>query len=264
MTLTNEQILLTLASRCYEVRKMIYLDHKIDKKDLTSDKLKSLVDECKVDLEEIYCHYLDAVFGPVADYTIETENKIRFENFFWTPKSDVGEGAWIRVKTEKGFNVYYAKKSKKTIDFDKVLRKCELESRSMQRILDSNAEGLTSQELGDEWDKKDKSFKDYEYHETLKEINLQPIFVSVRKTKTQKTYLAPTEYELVNDINVYVDIVMNHKTDGVKAKAIYTSENEDMIFYIQSRGISRERAKMLALLQQCHFVVEWEKLYEMG
>jgi hypothetical protein len=87
-------------------------------------------------------------------------------------------------------------------------------------------------------------------------------FVKILKGKNNFDYILPSDFEMVEDVTIYTDVLSDAMNGGaVKAKEHFTSEDEDKIFYLQSRGISREIAVIMVKLQHCHFIIDTNELF---
>jgi hypothetical protein len=168
-----------------------------------------------------------------------------YQNFFpeLTGK-DVGAGAWIRVKTPTGWNVYWAKKSNKIFDDAKALagiRRIERKNNQTEKDLEKLV--ILKKQV---WT-----------GSLLEDMDILPKYVAIRRTKTQKDYILPSQYELIEDINLYSDAVIRTKNkDAIQFVSLFTAEDKDAIFYLMSRGISRESAIMLSKMKHGYFKVD--------
>ena len=82
------------------------------------------------------------------------------------------------------------------------------------------------------------------------------------KTRTTSEFLLPYQYELVEDIALYTNAIKDKMNDGaIRYKSRFTQEDQDQIFYLQSRGIDKDTATLMCKLQQVHFIVDTDKLF---
>lgn len=65
----------------------------------------------------------------------------------------------------------------------------------------------------------------------------------------------------MEDIDEFSNAYMQ-KLPGVTIKELYTSDNSDAVFYLQSRGISKRIAQMMAALQKTYFVINMNTMTE--
>jgi hypothetical protein len=87
-------------------------------------------------------------------------------------------------------------------------------------------------------------------------------YAKIMKTRTQVEYVLPHQYELVNDIDLYTAAIRDKMNQGaVKYKSLFTMEDKDQIFYLQSRGIDKDTAVLMCKLQQVYFKVDTAKLF---
>jgi hypothetical protein len=205
------------------------------------------------DEEEKWYMNLDDVFriGEELD-----EDIFQYENFY--PEKcgkDVGSGAWIMVKTDIGYNVYFAKKSKKYFDSNATKRKIkrlqakeeasydlDMKLENLGGIIELNGQLRTANQI-----------------EMLGE---EPKYVKIQKTRTQVRYLLPHEYKIIDDIQLYVDAVTDGKSRrAVKFKALFTAKQNDAIFYMQQRGIRKEIAEMMVQLQNGYFICDTQAMF---
>jgi len=113
---------------------------------------------------------------------------------------------------------------------------------------------LSKMDISDEGSAKvSKKQLDATFKQVRAVIGLQPYELWYWRTKTQKAYVTPNEYEII-DIQEWVDYVQDKHLKGVlTVRSLFTAKNQDKIFYLQSRGISLEVAKIFANLDQCYF-----------
>jgi len=190
-----------------------------------------------------------------------------YQNFH--PKEcgkDVGSGSWVRVKTDTGWNVYFAKKARRFIDVSQISRKMKKLSKSIPQTDGTDSLVELQEGLG----KLDTIKKEIEKNEKLlttakhlEGMDIQPEYISVQRTRTQKMYLLPNEYEIVSDISLYSEaVIKDKKTGAVKFKALFTAQDYDAIFYLQSRGISKENAIMMAKMKHGYFAIDRNALVD--
>lgn len=86
------------------------------------------------------------------------------------------------------------------------------------------------------------------------DVGIKPYFVQYNKTRTQTVKVRPNQYRLLNsDITTIIDASLS--TDSITAKPIFTTKlDKDVIFYMQSRGIPKDRAILMSKLEQCCFI----------
>ena len=221
--------------------------------------------------EEEYCELLEQQFNFGSDEYYDLDESFwAYENFFPENKS-VGEGAWIKVKTEIGYNVYFAKRTIKRFNKLDVQRKIKNQSNQADKILEiaqntvEHDEALVIIEKGMKKVKSNKDLcKELMRAEMLEELELEPYCVKYRVSKSTWKTVMPCDYEMISDIEAYVKTISElGKTEAVTYKSIFTYLDENIIFYLQSRGISRDTAIMLAKLKDCYFICNVPKMFEM-
>ncbi len=199
-----------------------------------------------INKEDLYLEYLNSIED--ESDILDTEPFYAESYFPELIGKNIGEGAWIRIPTEKGFNVYFAKPSRVKIDFARKERELSIR---LNRL-----------------DRPDITLKQIEETKTLLEqvnflsiqrtIGIDPYYVTYRKTKTKKVSVLPHEYDMVNDIDTYTSAVSEH----IKLKLYYTADLEDKIFYLQTRGISRATATRMVASGQGYFEVNLHGLID--
>lgn len=213
-------------------------------------------------VEQIYYHNLEKMFPSFEEeYQDDTFDTIfELQNFFPAfVKKDVGSGSWVRVKTDEGYNVYWAKKApQKRISAEALQRKISKVNRLIDDAKKENDYDKSMKLL----DKVGVLMKEYKIATWINEYLFEPKFIKIMVTRSKAEYLLPYQYELVNDISLYTAVIKDKMNQGaVKYKSYFTKEDEDQIFYLQSRGIDRETAVLMCKLQQVYFVVDVPKLF---
>lgn len=205
-------------------------------------------------IEEIFYAQLDEFVERKWDFysTDLFEDTFQMQNFYPALyKKDVGSGSWVKVKSPEGYHVYWAKKApRKTLSVEALQRKYKK---------------ITSKDVGEKGlaeIERDMEFMD-ELSIAQKHAgfphDLQ--FVKIMKTRTQIEYLLPYQYEIVSDITLYTRAITDKMNKGaVKYKSLFTGEDKDQIFYLQSRGIDKDTAIMLSKLKQVYFKIDTAKL----
>lgn len=246
----KEEFLLQSAIEIGVVRHLLVLKGR----KATLENLRSMVSEGELTLEELFLTTLDRKEFLEMDLDGVMYDELAFENFF-PGKKDVGAGAWIRVKTPIGYNVYFAKRTNRRVDYTKELTKLQFNLRKINGVLSDNES--TSNDLREIGKVIEKDQRRLTELKALEEIGLPQYYVSVKTSKTGTRYLRPFEYEVVSDIELYMNVVISEP--GVKSVAvrnIFSAEDKDKIFYLRSRGISEAKAKVLANLGRCYFEVD--------
>lgn len=235
------------------------------KKLTTVDQILELIESGEFTFEDMFDVYLDQCFkyGDLSeeaekfwDYNMEAFN---VENYFPDDSKQVGSGSWIKIRTETGYEVHFAKVSNRKRRFIEEYASYQKQITSLYKGLIKGYEDVTKKV--DEILTPAKEAKKKYLNAKLREseirlaINLKPYEVRINRTKSKVEYLLPYQYEIVNDIQEHVDAYIAN-TPGVNTKTLFTSLNKDAIFYLQSRGISKKVAEMMSALQQVYFTVD--------
>jgi len=193
------------------------------------------------ELEDEFFHAL----GKEFDFSEDSEKlddilhngKLNINDFAYMSK-DPGEGAWVKIRTERGFELRFVKRSAKKIDWWKELHGIgrALKRHSLDQLKEDGERLL--------------------YLKVLDLFQVSPVFVKYQRTKSQVEYLLPSQYEIVEDIDEYIDVFLGATTKNIKMHTIWNERNRDQVFYLQSRGISRERAQLMAAMTSCWFEVD--------
>lgn len=225
-------------------------------------------------ITEYFCDYLSLIYEEVDldfDYADDIFQLQNFVPSFYN--KEVSHNRWIKVPTENGFNVYYAKGSKKYMSLEVIERQlerlhsknCRKSSRLNKKYKDKDLtlfeihEALGKSKAMKEEFANEKFLRDQQIVATLlKEFPLDLQYVKIQKTKTTFEYLLPYQYEVVDDesIMMYMECIedpMNN--ESVKYKAFFDQDDEDKIFYMTTRGIPRDKAIMMAKLESCRFEI---------
>jgi hypothetical protein len=224
-----------------------------------------------IELEALEDKWFEETILPVVGEDTYSEKDefdydfFRLENF--QPEhfgKDVGSGSWVKVKTDKGWDIFWAKRSKKILDtsfFKRKIKSLKAKITQLSR-LDADRDFY---EFNDKLDKVkaevEKNQQDLYKAMILEEADIQPYFVKVNITRTQVMYLLPTEYEIISDISPFADLI-GHPSKAVKFKALFTAQDNDLIFYLQQRGISKEKAMMMAKMKNGYFQIDRNNLVE--
>lgn len=177
------------------------------------------------------------------DFWLDNLEMFDYDNYFPPMEKQVQNGSvWIKVRTKNGFQLHLARKATRKINFHK-----ETLTSLQGLIRDLEKFGLENEEKAAK--KRNDSLK----KQMQLKVGLQPYELWYWRTKTQKAYVTPCEYEVI-DIQEWIDHVQNKSLEGVlTVRSLFTAKNRDKIFYLQSRGISAEVAKIFANLDQCYF-----------
>jgi hypothetical protein len=239
---------------------------------LTSvDQLIDVIKSGKFTFEDVFFTYIDNAF---KYNTLDDETEIYWEDNMsafdcnvYFPEEDklVNNGAWIKVRNETGFEIHYAKVSNRKRRFSEELETLE---RQLTNILKGQLRDFKNPDLKlndvltPKKEAKKKLIENKIKETTLRiVIGLKPYGVKINRTKSKCEYLLPHQYELVEDIEEFSNAYIQN-LPGIGIKTLYTSINNDAIFYLQSRGISKKVAEMMSALQQVYFTFNMEVAME--
>lgn len=220
---------------------------------------KVLSEEELDELEEIFYNHLDSLFTN-QDFDNDKINGVfQLQNFFpYFYDKDVKDGAWIKIKTDMGYNVYWAKNCNKKMS-------PELQRRKLNRLKIKDGPNLNLNQLDIQLEKISKKADLITDAQIAEMENIMPTrikYVKYLRTRTQWEYILPYQYELIYDIQLYVDAVKNKANKkSVNYKMLFTSNDHNQVFYLRSRGISKDEAVMMCKLQQCYFIVNVQELF---
>jgi len=206
------------------------------------------------EIEEHFFDYFDLTTNH-DDFDDDTfEKYVQVQNFFpHLVGKDVGSGSWVKVKTDIGYNVYWAKKSSKRLSVEMLQRKLNGMTKNNKNdnleILKGKIEELKGVK------------KEIDLFSYLLTLPFEIQSVKILKGKNNFDYILPSDFEMVEDVTIYTDAILDGMNgSAVKTKEHFTSADEDKVFYLQSRGISKEIAVMMVKLQHCHFILDSQKL----
>ncbi len=220
----------------------------------TLEELISLIESEEITIEDVFIDYIDRVLKQLTyDHEIcwdDNMDMFALENFFpnLCDKS-VGDGSWIKIRNKDGYEIHFAKKSKRKIRYSELVSSC---IEKLYKLHSCNP--VDSKKLKNELDKMTAIREQQLCYEILMSINIPVYEVFIKRTKNKSEYYTPYQYEIVSDVSEITDYYLS-KIDCVNMVSFLDSDNEDKIFYLTSRGISREVAVIMASLNQSYFVV---------
>jgi len=232
---------------------------------LTTEEIIDLVLRDEITFEDVFMAHIDERFdinGDEADDDFWERNMEMFayENYYPDEHKNVNDGAWIKIRTENGFEVHYAKKSGRkrryNEEYSELMKKCH---KLMEKSIDNLSCILTSDELTSRTEPGNKKLESIS--SKMKELSVRmvidlPVYeVKINRTRHVTEYYMPCQYEIVSDIDEFSGAYAQ-SAPGVTVKSLYTSNNADAVFYLQSRGISKKVAEMMAALKQTYFKVD--------
>lgn len=224
--------------------------------------LKSHLEDDIERVIDLFCHLL-------TKFPEEIHEHVKVGHFIPEKKHDVGEGAWIMVpnyqSSKKGtleMIMVFAKRSTRrsyahiTKDITNAMYRLSDEELSNDKKIASLEIKRLNQELR-MIRKQNEANVNMDLHHFSTSIACKPYEVvstlRSRNGKPKRVHFAPGEYFVIEDIDVYLDLVMDGNPD-LKSVSVTNHETADRIFYLQSRGISKKRAEVLCNLKNTHFV----------
>jgi len=178
------------------------------------------------------------------DYWLNNLSLFDYDVYFPPLEKQAQSGVWIKVRNKNGYQVHFAKKASRKIRFiDNTVELLREFNEFLSKLDTVDNPGCEA--------KSDAILKS----EVRRKIGLQPYELWYWRTKTQKAYDTPSEYEVV-DVQELIESVQDKSLKGiVSTRSLFTSQNKDKIYYLRSRGVSENVAKIMANLNQCYFVV---------
>lgn len=175
------------------------------------------------------------------------------ENYFVPKEKTLSEGKWIKLRTENGYEVHFAKRSVRKRRWNELIIEAYNQLSTINRKI--TKEIKLGNSAYEKMDAKGKLLqqKILEY-KIRQSIGIPPYEIKIRRTKTQFEYLLPYQYEMFD-----VEDTIENFIGGVKQitiKSFFNSDNKDKIFYLRTRGIPEKIAIVLSSLKDCYFKVD--------
>ena len=206
-----------------------YYQLSTGKKITRIEQILEVIAEGSYTVEDMFYERMNHIDMKEAEaiYWEDNMEMFSYKNYF-DDSNDVGEGAWIKIRTERGYEVHYAKKSGRIHDWGDLVIK---ELRKKEGDVDKVHEYMIRRGIG-----------------------MQVPEVFYYNLKNKRVYVQNYQYELYNidDMVTYIMDNCPHITTGMH----YTSNNSREEFYIRTRGISKKMAEIMADLKQCYFQVD--------
>jgi hypothetical protein len=226
-------------------------------------------------LEQAFCEIIDTLYWKEArsglgqecidELVSPIDGDLCFENYFPTEEKRITQQTWIMIDTDRGKRIVLAKRAPNYgVNFrDKVIKT----QRVLMNYLKEQVKEM--QDFPALFDEKKAKAKEkeltLEYYKWLiiSTFEKPPYYVVYNRTRTRKEYLLPHQYDVIDDetLNKYVDLSIG-KSKAIKLKPLWTAINKDQIFYLESRGISKDRAIALAMLNQCYIDIDIKMLID--
>jgi len=216
-------------------------------------------------LEDMFYVHMDSVLdnGSKESYTWEDYmEEFQYENYFPGEKH-VRDGAWIQIRTEQGYEVHYAKTARRKRRFGEEITAKYSKIINLTKRLTRD---LTSIEAPSKSkDKKDLKVavinKEIDKLQVYQSIDMKLYEVVIKRTKNKTEYYLPYQYEIVEDLDELTAAVMDG-VPGIEVKTRPQGDMEDKVFYLRSRGIPEDLARLMAGLNQTYFKVNIELMLE--
>lgn len=186
-------------------------------------------------------------------YWDDNMEKFDVQNYLVPDEKLINNKAWIKVRTENGYEVHYASRSMRKRRWNELLvdllNKSSLITKQITKRLSNGI--LDNEKLDAKLKEIDTQIIELKIRESIK---VKPYEVKIRRTKTKFEYLLPYQYEVI-DVEETVESFLG----GIKQitiKSFFNSDNEDKIFYLRTRGIPHKMAIVLSSLKDCYFKVD--------
>lgn len=229
------------------------------------ETLKHIEDNTTYDLlEEAYYDLVEDTFG--AQFDSYEDEDLFLETFafdhIYNEDLQAGDERWVRIwnKSGKGFVirhgvVYRVSSNSLFAQENKLRERLNLVRTKIMSVKSPELDILSSSDL----EKSHKSFQNYgdELNHIEKQLKIiqftrmlgiQPIYVKVQLTKSKFDILHIKDVQFC-EVNEDIEKRIKHsKNSNIKIKTIYKSDTADQVFYLRSRGISKESAEILSNL----------------
>jgi len=219
------------------------------------------IEDGDITTEDVFFNHIDTIG---LDYKLSVfwdDNAEYFdmENYHPSEKKLPSGGAWIRIRTENGYELHYARVSNRKRRFSEERLKIHKSMNFQQEKIISRLKMNFNADAGEL--KMKELEKEANILSIYLAINLPLYEVRIQKTKTQVKYFNPFQYEIASDddITMITDAILE-KCVGLKMVNLYTSINEDQIFYMRSRGIPEDLAILMSNMKQCYFKVDLDTM----
>lgn len=202
---------------------------------------------------DLYSHLLETHL----DGEENIQEKLNYNYFIPKEDHNIGEGSWILIPDYKGESIITWAKPSPRKNFEYLLKVFEIgqELKTGDKEIDKGVNDtleikILRKKLQNEYSLLLNSF--------CKEIGCYPyqvnITVKTKNGKPKKDFVSPGEYFKIDDIQKYIDYVLE-VSDDLKISTIVNRDMEDKIFYIQSRGIGRKMAEIMCNLKYTTFIL---------
>ena len=256
--LTQDQIeSIVLYLRCFRNGYYSATGKKLE----TAEQIIDLIRSKEFTFEDVFMTYIDQQLDDHnPDYYWDDHmEQFACENFFPGEAKNVGDGMWIKVRTDNGFQLHYAKRSIRRRRFEEEYTALSTKMIAMARKQVRNVEQSKDNTV---LDKKTKIIHDkLNMLKIYAHIGLKPYEVVAKISKSKSVYFMPYQYEIVDDINEFIEGCMNSIV-GINIKATGKSDNEEAVFYLRSRGISEGMARIMTSLKHSYFDVDMKLMMD--
>jgi hypothetical protein len=176
--------------------------------------------------------------------------KFEYQNFIIPEHKDIESGKWIKIRNSTGYEIHYAKKSRRKLRFAEKIHEV---SKKLNTHLSKLELEFDEDKMKIGVKKANKLKQELLKYQVYFKIGLVPYEVYYYKTKSTKEYLMPFQYEII-DIEEHIQCVIDG-VDQVELISLFDSRNDNEIFYLMSRGLSKVHAAILSNLKNCYFRV---------
>lgn len=212
--------------------------------------IENMTDAVREKLESAFCDAVEEVCGFEFDRTYELDEEMfQLENFIYSMTKNIGSGAWVKVQTDIGYNVYWAEPIAPKKDYYSIQR--EIGKLSLNQSI------TTAEQAAVKAQKLNRFLNQLDLLLLSQQIGIVPYYVRIRVAKNKYKYLLPTQYEISSGSELYQNVILAHgKNYGVTYKEVFKSNDKDIIHYIMSRGITKDEAIIMAKLKDIYFVCD--------
>ncbi len=214
------------------------------------------LDEVEEIFLELIANHIDDTFGYGSDSAInifdDNMGLLSLESFYPELYGKSIVSSWIKVDSKEGYSVFYAKNSKRKNRFYSLVR-------DFDKNVAPDVKGLSIKQIS----KRLKLINDYRIEQFLLEFPFELKWAKVNTSKTGVKYFLPHEYEIAESPEIYLEC----QKDKIASKAVrmikhFDSDAKNEIYYLRSRGISKEDAIRLIKLKEVHFEINTKLVFE--
>lgn len=230
-----------------------------------AETLKHIEENLTYDLlEEAYYDLVEDTFG--VQFDSYADEDLFLDNFafdhIYNEDLQVGDERWVRIWDKSGesfairHGIVYRLTSNSLFAREQKLRerlklsKYKITVNNSSKLAKLDSDGLNNelkkfQKSREELDAIEKELKIIQFTQML---GIQPMYVKVQLSKSKFDILHIKDVEFCDADEDIERRVKHGKNTNVKVKTIYKSDTADQVFYLRSRGISKESAEILSNL----------------